>query len=81
MTVVSATVAPEAPEVLATWDLQAVLDAARSADFGDYETFVEKETYSLDSGPVTDGEEVAAGLYYLKEIRDDGYRIYDYRQE
>ena len=81
MTVVSATVAPEAPEVLATWDLQAVLDAASSADFDAYETFVEKETYTLDSGPVTDGEDVDEGLYYLKEIREDGYRIYDYRQE
>ena len=81
MTVLSARVAEGAPRVLAGWDLQRVLDAATEAEFDRYARFVERETYSLDHGPVTDGEDVDPGLYFLKEVRDDGYRIYDYRAE
>lgn len=81
MTVLSARVAERAPEVLARWDLDAVLDAATPAGFDMYERFVGRETYSLDHGPVTDGHEVPAGSYFLRDIREDGYRIYDFKAE
>jgi hydroxymethylglutaryl-CoA synthase len=78
MTVLSARVAAGAPAVLARWDLQAVLDAARDASFETYLGFVEREAYTLDTGPVSNGSDVAAGRYYLSAIREDGYRQYEF---
>ncbi|POR04123.1 hypothetical protein AU468_03890 [Alkalispirochaeta sphaeroplastigenens] len=73
MSVFSLTVAPEAPQVLATWDMERVLQEARPASFAEYQSFV---------GEVPPEEQAQAapippGRYYLKEIRDDQYRIYE----
>lgn len=81
MSVVSARVADGAPAVLDQWDMQPILDEWRAADFDRYEQFVARETYDLHSGPISDGSDVDPGHYFLREIRDDGYRIYDYRGE
>lgn len=81
MTVLRGTVAPEAPAVLAEWDLQAILDAARDSDFDLYRRFVDREQYDLSHGPITDGRDVPAGSFYLAEIRDDGYRDYRFKAE
>jgi len=81
MTVLRGTVAKEAPAVLAEWDLQAILDAARESDFDRYAQFVEREQYDLSFGPITDGSDVPAGSFYLAEIREDGYRDYRFKAE
>lgn len=79
MTVLSARIAEGAPVIIKRWNLDSVLSAATPVDFDTYRTFVDRETYSLDYGPVTDGSDVSPEMYYLSSIRDDGYRIYDYR--
>lgn len=79
MTVLHGTVAPGAPEVLAGWDLQAVLDAAHEADFSSYSRFVDREEYDLSSGQVSDGSGVPDGSFYLAAIREDGYRDYRFK--
>lgn len=81
MTVLRGTVAPDAPRVLAEWDLQAILDAAGEADFSRYSRFVEREQYDLSHGPISDGSDVPAGSFYLAEIREDGYRDYRFKAE
>lgn len=78
MTVLSATVAADAPAVLDTWDLKGILDGAAPATFEEYEAFVEKESYDLTFG-ATGGEAAAhPGTYYLAEIREDGFRRYEF---
>ena len=79
MTVLRGTVAPGAIAVLADWDLDAVVNGGQPAPFADYERFVEPEVYALTSGQVAGPETVPANRYFLREIREDGYRVYDYR--
>jgi hydroxymethylglutaryl-CoA synthase len=81
ITVLRGTVAPNAPQVLATWNLQSVLDAAIPAEFPQYEAFVSREVYELEHGPITDGSDVPRGSYYLAGVREDGYREYRFRDE
>lgn len=80
MSVIHATVTPGAPKVLSTWDLQAILDAGADASVEAYNEFVAKETYTWETGEVCDGSLVTPGEFYLKSVRDDGYREYDYRE-
>jgi len=79
MSVIGARVATSAPDVLAGWDLQKILDAGADASVEAYREFVAKETYTWDTGDVCDGHEVETGEYFLRSIRDDGYREYDFR--
>ncbi len=78
MSVLAATVAPGAPEVLAGWDLQSILDNHEEASFDRYSTFVEREVYELEHGEVSNGAQIPGGEYYLGAIREDGYRQYEY---
>lgn len=73
MSVVSLTVAPDAPQVLASWDMEHVLSEARPASFADYQTFVGE----VPPKETSDTSSIPPGRYYLKEIRDDQYRIYE----
>lgn len=77
MTVVSATVAAPAPDILARWDLDRPLQSAHEVDFSMYENFVREEVHELTHGPIGEGETVPAGHYFLAEIREDGYRRYE----
>jgi hydroxymethylglutaryl-CoA synthase len=79
MSVIGARVAEDAPDVLAGWDLQKILDAGADASVEAYREFVAKETYTGDTGDVCDGHEVETGEYFLRSIREDGYREYDFR--
>lgn len=79
MSVYSAQVCQGAVEVLSDWNLDAIVKAGCPVDFGLYEQFVEKETYSLDHGPVATGAELGPELYYLASVRDDGFREYGIR--
>ena len=79
MTMLRGTVAPGAIAVLADWDLDAVVNGGQPAPFADYERFVEPEVYALTSGQVAGPETVPPNRYFLREIREDGYRVYDHR--
>lgn len=76
MSVVAGTVAPEAGRVIGAWNLDAVLNGGLDADFGLYERWVAPERYEAWNGTVA--ETAPAGHYFLKSIREDGYREYDY---
>jgi hydroxymethylglutaryl-CoA synthase len=78
MSVISATVAPDAPQVLAQWDLDRVLESGADASVEAYREFVAKEEYTWETGNVSDGHEVDRGEFFLRSIRDDGYREYDF---
>ena len=80
MSVISMEIAPHAPQVIAKWDLKNLLDESRTADFSSYDRFIAAETVSLETGEVTDGNEVPSGRYYLAGVRDDGYRTYLQRE-
>ena len=74
MIVLSATVAPGAPAVIHPWDL-----ANRDSDIrqSDYEAFRHwADDYDADHPP-SKTPPAQAGRFYLKEIRSDGYRLYD----
>ncbi len=77
MTVISATIAEKAPDVIARWDLEQHLAAGVPADFSTYREFVREETQTLHHGPIADNGDVPAGRYYLAGIREDGYRLYE----
>lgn len=79
MTILSARIAEGAPKVIGRWNLDSILSGAVDVGFETYRHFVADETYSLDNGPVSDGSDVPGGLYYLSSIREDGYRLYEYR--
>jgi hydroxymethylglutaryl-CoA synthase len=80
MSIIHATVTAGAPKVLSTWDLQSVLDSGADASVEAYNEFVAKETYTWETGDVCDCSLVAPGEFYLKSIREDGYREYDFRE-
>jgi hydroxymethylglutaryl-CoA synthase len=78
MSVISGVVAPGAPAVLENWDLQAVLDGGADASVEIYNEFVAQDTYTGETGDVCDGSEAGRGEYFLRSIREDGYREYDF---
>lgn len=72
MIVLSATVAPDAPNVIAQWSLPRQTADMTSETF---ETFRQwTEAYDTDR---CHGMPDVSNQFYLKEIRSDGYRIYD----
>lgn len=76
MSVVAGTIAAEAPAVIRGWDLEAVLAAAQDATMTDYEQWVAKSSYDLSHGAVAD--HATSGHFFLRSIREDGYREYAY---
>ncbi|MFC1760816.1 hydroxymethylglutaryl-CoA synthase family protein [Planctomycetota bacterium] len=74
MVVLNTTVTAGAPEVIQRWNL-ATRDSAMSLE--DYESF-ERWADLYDTDPyVSNGSPAQPGQFYLKEIRSDGYRVYD----
>ncbi len=78
MTVVSGSVAPGAPAVIRGWNLPAQLAAYQAATWEQYEQFIAQREYSLTSGEVADPNTVPEGRYFLSQVREDGYRQYEY---
>lgn len=73
--VVVGTVTAGAPQVIRSWMLDDVLEDAVPATSGQYDRWMES-----DDGTVTPGDElVPADRFYLRAIREDGYRVYDYQ--
>ena len=79
MAVISATVAPRAPEVLARWKSGSVWDRARLTPWEEYEDWTGRAG-GVEHGGVS-VREPAAGAegFYLSRIREDGYREYGFR--
>lgn len=76
MAVIPATVAKGASEVIKKWDLEGLLQASESS-FEQYEDWV-KRPYIPEPADL-EKTDVSASGYYLKSIREDGYREYEKR--
>ncbi len=77
MTVMSGRVAENASDVIARWDLDAVMRSAREADWPEYEAWTENEK---DVASDADNLERRGNVptFMLAAIREDGYRTYAY---
>ncbi|MFW5994936.1 MAG: hydroxymethylglutaryl-CoA synthase family protein [Spirochaetia bacterium] len=80
MTVYSMTVAERAPEVIASWDLDAILNGGRDAEISEYESWLEAPLARERFNDLMGGMEVPNARFYLGSLREDGYREYKFRQ-
>lgn len=81
MLVVPASVAPQAPFVIRSWDLNALLAHMRDAGMEEYDAWMEAG-YHNPAYPeyIRQGRErIPNGAFFLDAIREDGYREYQYR--
>ncbi len=76
MIVLSARVAPGAPEVIERWDVDQVLNGKRTSDLSAYERFLETPLDAEEYARRLDESAVPNGSFYLQGIREDGYRRY-----
>ena len=81
--VVAGRVAAGAPDVIRSWMLDDVLDHSVPATFGQYDRWIGSgdATATPGDGPVPDDGVVPADQFYLRAIREDGYRLYDYQRD
>ncbi|TVR85176.1 MAG: hydroxymethylglutaryl-CoA synthase [Spirochaetaceae bacterium] len=79
MSVYSATVAERAPEVLESWDLPSVLSSADDRGLAPYEAWISGYPNRESYNAMVESAEIPTGCFYLKNIRDDGYREYEIR--
>ena len=78
MIVISGAVAPEAPAVIESWDLEGIFSSARPSTMDDYLIWT--------AGPYPDSEyaklmssiRVPTDAFYLSGVREDGYRDYKF---
>ncbi len=77
MSVFSATVAPSAPRIISSWHLEHSLNGQRVSSIQEYEKWITTSSYT--PAEATEPAKVHPGLYYLEEIREDGYRQYGFR--
>jgi hypothetical protein len=78
MIVVAGTVAPGAPEVIESWDIDRIFTSARQSTMDDYLIYT--------AGPYADSEyaklmssiRVPTDAFYLAGVREDGYREYKF---
>ncbi|AWG43034.1 hydroxymethylglutaryl-CoA synthase [Candidatus Borreliella tachyglossi] len=68
MVIYEAIIENNALSVVKTWDIDEILSVRHNASFDEYRDFFENK--------VVPGE---SSGFYLKEIREDGYRVYGYR--
>ena len=76
MAVISGTVSPDAPAVIASWDLSTVWRAAQAASMSEYDEWLDRPNMNTTYNTVLSGKEIPVGAFYLESIRSDGYRIY-----
>jgi len=77
MSVFSATVAPSAPRIISSWHLEHSLNGQRVSSIQEYEKWITTSSYT--PAEATEPAKVHPGLYYLEEIREDGYRQYGFK--
>lgn len=80
MTVLSMTVAEHAPEVIANWDLDAILNGGRDAEIDEYEQWLEAPFAREQFNSLAGDAVVPDGRFYLGSLREDGYREYKFKQ-
>jgi hydroxymethylglutaryl-CoA synthase len=76
MTVFSARVAAEAPRLVARWDIAGLLAAGRTASWECYTRWMSTNGHGPDLHACAQTDSSRAGRYYLRTLREDGYREY-----
>lgn len=81
MAIISAEVAPSAPEVIRHWDVGGLWRSARQADMLDYERWLGAPYEAARYNELVCGaaQKLSDG-FYLSAIRNDGYREYRYAE-
>lgn len=77
MVVVEAVIAARAPEVIAAWDVSGLLSGTEEASFQDYQEWMDRPGHGQGVG-ASGAAALPPGSFYLKGIREDGYREYGY---
>ncbi|MFP4373085.1 MAG: hydroxymethylglutaryl-CoA synthase family protein [Spirochaetaceae bacterium] len=76
MSVFSGTIADGAPELIARWNLDAVLSGGVDESLEHYERWLRVPMSSEEYHREMASEQVPEGRFYLENVRDDGYREY-----
>ena len=79
MIIVSGRVAPGAPEVIQSWDLDHVLASAQPAGFDLYDKWLAAPHNDARLKELFTEADVPPRSFFLNGIRDDGYRQYDFK--
>jgi len=79
MIIVSGRIAAGAPRVIESWDLDRVLSSAEPAGFDQYETWLSAPHPDAKLKTLFSIADVPPLSFYLSGIRDDGYRLYDFK--
>jgi hypothetical protein len=79
MAVITGRIAESAPAVIESWELTKKLEDARETGYGAYLSWMER-VYQTGAFMLNGDEaKVGCGTFYLKKIREDGYREYAYK--
>ena len=78
MIIVSGTIAPGAPEVIESWDLDSVFRDERDASMEEYETWLTAPHSAERLQELVNESDVPSGQFFLSSIREDGYREYGF---
>jgi len=81
MIVISVKVAPEAPSIIKNWDLEAIFESGKNAEMIDYKLWMNGPYDGNTYNDIRMDYSIPAGLFYLKDLREDGYREYDFTRE
>ncbi|VDA99748.1 Hydroxymethylglutaryl-CoA synthase [Olavius algarvensis spirochete endosymbiont] len=77
MTVFSGTICENAPELISQWSIEKWRDGSRNASFDEYLAWLSLPT-SIDAlRERLETPNSKKGLFYLKSLSENGYRIYD----
>ena len=76
MSVFSGTIAEQAPQVISRWNLDEVISGAVDESLEHYERWLRVPMAAEEYREEMTSEQVPEGRFYLKNIRDDGYREY-----
>ena len=79
MIIFSGRIAPGAPEVIKSWDLDRVYRTARQVDFPQYETWLSAPHSNERLQQLFTEPDVPPESFYLSGIREDGYRQYAFK--
>lgn len=79
MVIVSGKIAPGAPEVIRSWDLDAIYRDEHDASLEQYETWLTAPHSAERLSALFSPSDVPSNHFFLSGIREDGYREYAFR--
>lgn len=79
MIVVSGRIAEGAPEIIESWDLDALWRNERDVSFDRYEQWLTAPHSDERLKSLFSADDVPPGSFYLAGIREDGYRLYEHK--